>query len=123
MSQLGYIYSIQGDYKAAYELCQKAADLDEDGLNQDASRGLIKNLIALGKYYDAKEQIEFLEQVEEGTPYEVSFMHALLKWNQTKDRDGTIQLLDKTVDLFKQQTQNLPITYDFSRVEIKTNIG
>lgn len=106
-TQLGYLNSIKEDLYAATEMYNKAVELDLDGTNIQASKGLIKCQILQGKLQDAKDQMEFLNEVIETKSSDMAFLDALLAWNEKFNQEETLKLLDKTVELFMNETKDL----------------
>lgn len=76
-----------------------------------ALSGAIHCQILLGKLEEAKQQLDFLEEVQAtiGKSAEVSYLSAILGVKQNKSNDTVLFLLDETAQLHFQVVKGVPL--------------
>lgn len=98
-----------GRASEALTLFKKAMDLDET--DEDTLNGFIACLIELQEFEEAKKQLGFLNEIQQGIGKnsQLLFLTGLLSWREDQDRDTAVKLLGDSIDAHFKSLTNLPL--------------
>jgi len=102
LAEVGFQKCLKGEYDAAYQAYQKAAQYDETFLSP--LYGMIYCRIKQEQYEDAAQQLEFLLEISEsqGKSSEHCFLEGQLEWRLRGNKTEAIKLLDTALNLHIQ---------------------
>eukprot|EP00742_Colponemidia_sp_Colp-10_P012591 GILJ01014162.1.p1 GENE.GILJ01014162.1~~GILJ01014162.1.p1 ORF type:complete len:1286 (+),score=269.23 GILJ01014162.1:27-3860(+) len=93
---------LNGDVKSAHAVFKKATAASEDSITP--MLGLIKCTIIAGKFKEASEQINFLQEIQSNGPRnaELLYLHAMVLWGgPERSQEKSIEKLDQAVEAHK----------------------
>jgi tetratricopeptide repeat protein 21B len=112
IAEVAFQQLLKGDFKMATQTYKRAATSGEGGTT--ALLGLIRCLIASGKYVEAAQQIEFPNEIQ--NPHqrnaELLLLNAMLLWRKEKNQQLSLEKLDQAAEAHKVDVAAHPTGMD-----------